>query len=500
MRIAASATRVPGTGRNLPCARARGVVLAALLLAACGEPAAERVEQYREPVVTMVGPVRDIHNYGPVERFILHAGIPAHPDFLFAGVLHAARDSAGAQAVLSPSGTRLLVFDARGKFERALGEQALSKGIAVTRGAGGWTVVDRDGGVVLIDPAGHAREMFGAPFGLGTLAWFDGGYIAARSPFAVTLLPTRPGSPLLVELARTGQIMATIDTVRTPLSPALGALWNAGEVAADDSLAFFSFLVSDEVRAYDVEGRPRWIADRTMAWPIRPPTVEMTPDGPQLAFRALNLAIAARGPFVYVLSYADALEANMRLDAFDRETGVLRRSAAFAARPLLISLDEHGAVWLAPADTLVALAAPPKLPVLADFRLPTVRGDTFDLASTRGKVVLLNFWASWCPPCRQEFPLMNRLVHELGPRGLEVVAVNEDVDERAARRFLTQVPPDFPVPLGRGKMQDVIGYRGLPFTMLLDREGHVVQRFFGFAGAGQYEALRGAIERALGQK
>jgi len=112
-------------------------------------------------------------------------------------------------------------------------------------------------------------------------------------------------------------------------------------------------------------------------------------------------------------------------------------------------------------------------------------------------VVLVNFWASWCAPCREEFPLMNRLARELAQRPFEVVAVNEDVDEDAGRRFLREYPAEFTIPLGRGTMRDRIGYRGLPYTVLLDREGRVVRRFFGFAGEQQYKLLREAIDEEL---
>jgi hypothetical protein len=80
------------------------------------------------------------------------------------------------------------------------------------------------------------------------------------------------------------------------------------------------------------------------------------------------------------------------------------------------------------------------------------------------------------------------------------VAVSEDVDEAAARRFLTEFPPEFEVPLGRGAMRDRIGYRGLPYTVLLDTGGRVVRRFFGFAGRAQYQMLRSAIEEELKER
>jgi thiol-disulfide isomerase/thioredoxin len=109
----------------------------------------------------------------------------------------------------------------------------------------------------------------------------------------------------------------------------------------------------------------------------------------------------------------------------------------------------------------------------------------------------VNFWASWCAPCRAEFPMMNRLHQEYAARGLTIVAVNEDVREASARRFLAEFQPRFTTAIGGGKMQEIVGYRGLPFTILLDRQGRVISRFFGFGGRDQYRLLSREIERAL---
>ena len=281
-------------------------------------------------------------------------------------------------------------------------------------------------------------------------------------------------------------------------APSAGFLSNAGFVAAHDSLFFFASFTRDEIRAYDLRGRTRWISDRSIKW-ASTPRVEQTPSGGTLRFSAVNLGIAANEHGVFVLSYADTTEKRLRLDVLDAETGVLLKTALLAQGSWLFSLNERGALWVAPADTLTALATPRARTTLPSFRLATTTGDTFDLASTRGRITLVNFWASWCPPCREEFPLMNRLSRELAMKPFTIVAVNEDVDEKAARNFLRDVPAEFVIPLGRGAMQARVGYRGLPYTVLLNREGQILERYFGFGGPAQFRALRQRIDGAVGE-
>jgi thiol-disulfide isomerase/thioredoxin len=109
------------------------------------------------------------------------------------------------------------------------------------------------------------------------------------------------------------------------------------------------------------------------------------------------------------------------------------------------------------------------LPSLQDAQAAIV-----SLASLRGKVVYLDFWASWCGPCRISFPQLEQLRRELGPQGFEVLAVNVDEFEADARSFLDQVPVTYPV------VRDAAGdtprsyeILGMPTGFLIDREGVV---------------------------
>ncbi|MCC7279436.1 MAG: TlpA family protein disulfide reductase, partial [Chromatiaceae bacterium] len=85
----------------------------------------------------------------------------------------------------------------------------------------------------------------------------------------------------------------------------------------------------------------------------------------------------------------------------------------------------------------------PALPAAPTLRLEDMDGQVVDLASYRGRVVLVNFWATWCPPCRAEFPSLGRIRHLFGPSDFEVIAVN--VGEEAETVFSFAGSPEFPV-------------------------------------------------------
>jgi thiol-disulfide isomerase/thioredoxin len=186
----------------------------------------------------------------------------------------------------------------------------------------------------------------------------------------------------------------------------------------------------------------------------------------------------------------------MRVDAFDAETGILRRSVTFPAAPALISVDADGELWRARADTLDAISTPPPRPIV-DFDLPTLRGDTLSLRAFRGKVVLLNIWASWCDPCRDEFPLLAGLARERAGNDFAIIGVSDDVDEGKAQRFVAELEPPYAIALGHSALKRQLNYRGIPFTVLLDREGRVIERYIGFGGERQFERLRADVQAAM---
>ena len=134
-----------------------------------------------------------------------------------------------------------------------------------------------------------------------------------------------------------------------------------------------------------------------------------------------------------------------------------------------------------------------------DFRLPSLAGGATDLGSLRGRVVLVNFWATWCPPCVEEMPSLERLHRTLGPEGLVVVGISEDADEKAARDFAQRLGLTFPI-LRDAEAQTAAAYRatGYPETFVIGRDGTLLSTFVGPAEWDTPEALgyfRGLLPR-----
>ncbi|HEY5674371.1 MAG TPA: TlpA disulfide reductase family protein [Malonomonas sp.] len=116
-----------------------------------------------------------------------------------------------------------------------------------------------------------------------------------------------------------------------------------------------------------------------------------------------------------------------------------------------------------------------------DFTLADMQGQKVTLAQLKGKVVLLNFWATWCPPCREEMPSMERLHQQFKDQGLVMLAVNvEDNGFQAVTSFLNQTPYSFPILLDRkAEVQNLYQVFRFPETLLIDRNGVVVDRLIG---------------------
>jgi thiol-disulfide isomerase/thioredoxin len=116
-----------------------------------------------------------------------------------------------------------------------------------------------------------------------------------------------------------------------------------------------------------------------------------------------------------------------------------------------------------------------------DFLLEDLYGRRIGLKGFRGKVVLLNFWATWCPPCIQEMPTMEKLHRELNREGLEVVAVNFRESREEVQKFFTEIGLTFTALLDKdGKVFEKYGAWGLPVTYIIDQKGALVGKAAGY--------------------
>jgi thiol-disulfide isomerase/thioredoxin len=113
--------------------------------------------------------------------------------------------------------------------------------------------------------------------------------------------------------------------------------------------------------------------------------------------------------------------------------------------------------------------------------LPDASGRTIDLAAYRGRVVYVDFWASWCAPCRRSFPWMNALKVRHEGEGLVVIGVNVDKRRADAERFLRDVPAAFAIAFDpQGAAPAAFDVKGMPTSYLIDRQGVVVAVEEGF--------------------
>ncbi len=123
-----------------------------------------------------------------------------------------------------------------------------------------------------------------------------------------------------------------------------------------------------------------------------------------------------------------------------------------------------------------AVAMPKTEPVkpAPDFTLKSMTGENVRLSELRGQVVMINFWASWCGPCRQEMPYLEALYQRYNALGFELLGVNVEQDVDDARRWLSDTPVSFPVLLDpQNELTAMYQVKAMPSTILVDRDGNM---------------------------
>ena len=132
------------------------------------------------------------------------------------------------------------------------------------------------------------------------------------------------------------------------------------------------------------------------------------------------------------------------------------------------------------------------------FELPDAAGSNVQSDSLKGRVVYVDFWASWCPPCRLSFPWMNEMTEKYGPKGFKIVAINVDKKREDADKFLAQVPAHFIVAFdATGKTAAAWEVEAMPSCYLVDVTGTVILVETGFKDERKAELerrIRAALE------
>jgi len=408
-----------------------------------------------------------------------------------------------------PEHGRLVAFDRELRVTRRITNPRLATPVAVTPlGRTELLVTERTGEGVVVDTAGGGRVVreWESPDVASLYAAGAGRVAATRSPYYVPQLgaPEPDTAPLIRMLDTLGRPIGGLATIRRPATPLLDYVVNAGAVAVGpDGAVYYAPLVRDEIRKYAPGGQVSWTAKRGLFLGESEPDPEFLPaKGTELRLKKalVNVALAFGPPpggRLYALGSDDSAATRLRVDVLDAATGAIVATRHLGPRETAVAVDASGALAAFDADSLVANAdgsAPgTREPFAPAFALPDLAGDTVTLAGFRGKVTLVNFWASWCDPCREEFPHMAELYREFDRKDFEIAGVSDDVDSGRMVAFVRRFRPPFPILVGGGRMKEAYHYRGLPYSVLLDRRGRVIERIFGFGGAEEFRRLRQTI-------
>lgn len=398
--------------------------------------------------------------------------------------------------------SRLVAFDGDLHVIRTITDPRLSSPVAVARyPKDRLLITERTGEGVVFDTTGRGaivRE-WPSPFPASVYAADGSRIVAARSPYFVQFVGEDGSAPLVWVLDTLGRPHEGLGTIHVPDIKYLAQLVNAGAVAVSGGVVYFAPLTRDEIMRLDAAGTPVWRSSRGLIPVERDPQFAVG-ERRRVAHALVNIAMAV-GPngLIYVLGGQDSAGTRLRLDVLNAETGEIIEGRVLGTPTTAIAVNRRGKIRVLDPAALLAQAPTRGRELFAPaFVLPDLAGKPVRLLDDyRDKVTLVNFWASWCEPCREEFPHMAELYRELSSRGFAIAAISDDVSDSKMREFVREMRPPFPILVGRGRMKSLYHYRGLPYSVLLDRTGRIIERIFGFGGENEFRRLRETIVREL---
>ena len=148
----------------------------------------------------------------------------------------------------------------------------------------------------------------------------------------------------------------------------------------------------------------------------------------------------------------------------------------------------------ASAGAAVSSAQAEMLPEAPNFALKTLQGKIVHLSDYRGKAVLLNFWATWCVPCKKEIPWLIDFQKQYGPKGLVVLGIAMDSSTHPIENFTTKLEINYPILLGNQALADQYFVKGLPVSIFIDRNGRITDQL---PGAASRNFIENEIHLAL---
>lgn len=160
------------------------------------------------------------------------------------------------------------------------------------------------------------------------------------------------------------------------------------------------------------------------------------------------------------------------------------RNLTFVAIAAVLALAAAGLAG--PGSAGASAIAPEDRPAAPTFSVTTLDGAPWTLEQQRGRVVLLNFFATWCPPCRAEMPDLVSIAADYRAKGVATLGLSLDEGGTAVvKPFLARYKVDFPVALAQPGSAITAGITGIPVTMILDRSGRVARHYVGMISADQ---------------
>jgi thiol-disulfide isomerase/thioredoxin len=486
----------------------------AFLSSACGpegdqRPRLESSPAWAEAHVEELEGVRFVANEAP--RALLAAQAAEGPvegaSLLFWGDQAAARDEAGYHFAANTEDHEILMFDDELVFLGALSPQGPDGNglqrpqmIAAGRGAR-LAAFEASGTVTIFDRWGREFRRLETPFAYAVGAWGPNGLTLSRSPFSVAFSFEAEDPPLLITLDPVNSEESHgFGRVHEAIQPLYIHAANAGTVTVDsEGNIYYAALGRGEVHKYSPNGERLWVSRRAVDFETPEPRLVPNPEGaPRLLLATVQKATAI-GPdgLLYMRSAADAEATHDRLDVLDPVNGEWLRSSKLETGSAVL-VGSRGAVWETEPGALLA-GRERERREFRSFALESFDGGTVALEDLRGKVALVAFWATWCGPCREELPLLDSLNTAVERDDFLVIGIDEDVNEAAARHFAEELGLQMTLLKGRGHMRRRYHYSGLPYSVLIDRQGRVVREYYGFGGREAFDAeVAGRVLAELG--
>ena len=400
-----------------------------------------------------------------------------------------------------PAHSRLIAFDGGLHVVRTITDPRISSPVAIAPYPGSRLLItERTGEGVVFDTTGKPVREWESPFPASLYTTDGSRIIASRSPYFVQFVGEDGSAPLLWLLDTLGIPREGIGITHVPDIRYLAQLVNAGPATVSGDVVYYAPLVRDEILRLDARGGGSvvWRSSRGLIPEERDP--RFVPGKSRRVQHALiNIAMTI-GPDgrLYVLGAEDSAATQLRLDVLDRDTGRLLLSQVIGTEATAVAVNRNGQIRV--LDPAVLLAQTPTLGREAfepPFALPDLSGKPVRLEDYRGRITLVNFWASWCEPCREEFPHMAELYSQFRRQDFDIAAISEDVSGSKMRAFVREFRPPFPILVGGGRQKALYHYRGLPYSVLLDRHGRVIERIFGFGGDTEFARLRATIAKEI---